>query len=381
VRGKAKWFAGALFLVLALAACRDNLPQSPLNPASPDAKTEFNLYSLVFWIAVVVFILVEGLLLLFIVKYRHKPGRKASQVHGNTRLEIGWTIAPALLLAIIAVPTVTTIFALAQKPTGNVLNVTVAGHQWWWEFDYPDAKVTTANELHIPIGRPVYIHLCSYGATGTSEGLPNPTANGTMPVGNGPALGAGTDCNANPGVPIGNAVIHSFWVPRLAGKEDVVPGQSNTLTIQADEPGTYLGQCAEYCAWSHAYMRFHVVAQTPDDYAAWVRAQQQEAATPAEGTLAMKGAETFGAIGSGGGVGCTACHSISGTAAQSAGGPNLTHFASRECFAGCSLTRTDENIQTWLRDPAAVKPGAFMPNYHLTQDEITALVAYLQSLK
>lgn len=379
MRGKAKWFAGAVLFLLVLAACKDNLPQSSLNPAGPDARTEFDLFALVFWIAVAVFILVEGALLVFIVKYRHKPGRKASQVHGNTKVEIGWTLAPALLLAMISVPTVITIFDLAEKPA-DAIEINVAGHQWWWEFEYPDSKVVTANELHIPTNTPVYLHLCSYGATGTPEGQPEPE-NGTMPVGDGPALGIGTDCNANPGVPIGNAVIHSFWVPQLAGKQDVVPGQSNTLVLEADEPGTYLGQCAEYCAWSHAFMRLRVVAQTPDDYAQWVREQQQEALTPAEGTLAMKGAETFGAIGSGGGVGCVACHAIGGTNAQSAGGPDLTHFASRECFAGCTLHRLDSNIARWLRDPEEVKPGSFMPNYDLSEDQINELVAYMQSLK
>jgi cytochrome c oxidase subunit 2 len=376
VRGKAKWIGVSALAVFLLSACKDTLPQSGLNPAGPVAQKEFNLYALVFWIAVAVFILVEGMLLLFIIKYRHKKGREPSQVHGNTRLEIGWTLAPALILAVISVPTVTTIFELAQKPSGHILNVSAVGHQWWWEFDYPGAKITTANELHIPVNVPVYVKLCSYGATGSSEGKPWP-ANGTMPVGSGPVQGEPCTDKLNS---IGNAVIHSFWVPRLAGKQDVVPGHTNTVTIEASQPGVYYGQCAEYCGWSHAFMRFRVIAESQSDYDAWVAGQQQDAATPVDGSLASKGAATFGATGSSG-VGCIACHTVSGTTAAGIGAPNLTHFASRQCFAGCTLARTDANIARWLQNPAAVKPGSFMPNYHLTPDQINELVAYLQGLK
>ena len=167
-------------------------------------------------------------------------------MHGNTRLEIGWTVLPALLLAIIAVPTVATIFDLAENPGPQALQVHVVGKQWWWEFKYPDAKVVTANELVIPTGRDVYVKLDACEGSGTTK-----------------------TCN----------VIHSFWVPELSGKKDVVPGQTNTLTINADKPGTYLGQCAEYCGLSHANMRFRVIAKTPGRLRA---VAQRAAAGPGE---------------------------------------------------------------------------------------------------
>jgi cytochrome c oxidase subunit 2 len=251
-----------------------------------------------------------------------------------------------------------------------VLNVNVSGHQWWWEFDYPDQKIRTANIMHIPIGTNVYVSLCAVGAT---DG------------GNGPPYG-GT-CGDQPPPGVGDAVIHSFWVPELNGKQDVVPGRTNHLTLYADHPGTYEGQCYEYCGLSHANMKFKVVAQTPSDFQAWVAEQEAPAVTAQPGTLAAKGEGLFwGQNGQGGQ--CIACHTISGlvndegtAVATATGGPNLTHFASHDCFAGCMFTNTPANVEKWLADPPGVKPGSKMPNYHLTPDEIQALTAYLETLK
>lgn len=270
MRAKAKLVGAIALLALLLSACRDSLPQSSLNPAGPVSDTEAGLFTLVFWIAVAVFVIVEGLLLVFLIKYRHRPGNEPSQVHGNTRLEIGWTILPSLLLAVLAVPTVSTIWELARKPTGNVVHVNVVGHQWWWEFEYPDQKITTANELHIPVGVPVYAKLCAFGASGEA-GPTKTTANGTPAVGKGPPMGK--PCVDTP-VSIGSAVIHSFWVPRLAGKEDVVPGRTNTLTFEAEEPGVYEGQCAEFCGLQHAVMYATVRVVDPKAWQLWVRRQQ-----------------------------------------------------------------------------------------------------------
>ena len=183
------------------------------------------------------------------IKFRYRPGKNENpkQIHGNTKLEIGWTIVPALILAVIAVPTVSTIFDLAKDPGPSALQVTVEGKQWWWQFSYPDQKVVTADELVIPAGRPVKVHLTACDGTGDAK-----------------------TCN----------VIHSFWVPELNGKKDVVPGHDNWTTIEADKPGTYLGQCAEYCGLSHANMRFRVIAKTKEDFAQWVSEQQQGPAVP-----------------------------------------------------------------------------------------------------
>jgi cytochrome c oxidase subunit 2 len=324
--------AGLAFL---LSACGGNLPQNSLDPAGPVAHKIDNLFRPVFWIAVFVFVLVEGLLVFALVKFRHRPGNAVpTQVHGNKRLEIGWTIIPAVLLTVIAIPTVGTIFALAAKPSGNVLEVTVTAHQWWWEIEYPGLNVVTANEVHIPAGEPIYLTLKSVD------------------------------------------VIHSFWVPRLAGTQDMEPGRTNHLTIQADQPGTYLGQCKEFCGISHANMRFRVIAQTQADFQAWVQQQQAAAAEPGPDALAVITS-----------VGCGGCHTITGVqdanGAPLAGkvGPDLTHFGDRTTFAGATEDNTPDSLGAWLRDPQAVKPGNDMVIRQLTEDEINALVAYLESLK
>jgi cytochrome c oxidase subunit 2 len=325
-------------LAFLLSACGSGRPQDTLSPQGPEARKIDVLFKPVFWIAVVVFILVEGVLAYALVRFRHKPGREApAQVHGNRRLEIGWTIIPTLLLAGIAVPTIGTIFSLAAKPAGNVLEVTVTGHQWWWQVEYPGLGVVTANEVHIPAGRPVYITLSS------------------------------------------KDVIHSFWVPRLAGTQDLEPGRTNHLTIQADEPGVYLGQCKEYCGLSHANMRFRVIAQTEADFQAWAQQQIQLAAPPGAEALAVMRQ-----------VGCGGCHTIGGV--EGFGGilgPDLTHFGSRTTFAGGMLENNEANLTEWFRDPQHVKPGNDMtiaPGLKpgpsgLSDDQIRALIVYLESLQ
>jgi cytochrome c oxidase subunit 2 len=352
VRRKALVVLGLLALAIAFAACAPNASQDTLKPAGPYAREVKNLFVPVFWVAVGVFVIVEGLILFFLFKYRHRKGqdRMPPQIHGNTRLEIGWTILPAVVLAVVMVPTVATIWDLARKPPSDALNVTVTGQQWWWKFEYTDADmqtaaevsgpITTANELVIPTGRVVYLTLTS-GVGGISDA----------------------------------EVIHSFWVPELAGKQDAIPNHENHILLQADEPGIYEGQCAEFCGLSHGIMKFHVRALTPEDFSAWSAGQKEDAIAPSGGAAAsgldvfMKGA-------------CINCHTIQGTPAQGIAAPNLTHFASRLCMVGCLLDNQDpEDIARWLRDPPAVKPGSFMPNYHLSEDQIQDLVAYLQSLK
>lgn len=360
VRKLSRLVLGGIALALVAAACAPNASQDSLRPAGPYAEKINNLFRPVFWIATAIFFVVEGLLLYLVIRYRHRHGRQGipPQVHGNQRLEIAWTILPALILVGVAVPTVSTIYDLAAQPTGRVLNVSVIGHQWWWEFDYPGLNVNTANELHIPVGQPVSLSLCAAGVG--YEGQPAPN-----------------DCQQIPAT-IGDSVIHSFWVPRLGGKQDVVPGRINHLLIQADRPGVYPGQCAEFCGLSHGYMRFTVVAQPRDEFDAWVRRQQADAATPPGGSLAASGLNEFlnGR--------CIECHAIQGTEAASIGGPNLTHFAGRDCFAGCIFEVTRRNLARWLDNPSAVKGGVpggtWMPDYNLTDDQIRALVAYLMTL-
>jgi cytochrome c oxidase subunit II len=338
MRPRTSWIRALLVGVALLgAACARNAPLDTLRPAGPIAREIDGLWWVVFYMAAVVFVLVEGAFVFAMFRFRHRKGdtTEPKQTHGNTRLEIGWTIVPALVLATLALPTITTIFAIArEKP--NSLHVTVTAQQWWWRYDYPDQKVTTANELHIPAGRPIRLTLKSAD------------------------------------------IIHSYWVPRLAGKQDVVPGRTNHLTIQADHPGTYAGTCVEYCGLSHANMRLKVIAQTPADFARWARNQRRDLMTP-RSALAKKGETTFLA------QQCVGCHTIRGTKAEGTVGPDLTHFATRTSFAGAIFERNRHNLRLWLSDAPAQKPGSKMPagisQMGLSNDDITALIAFLQGLR
>jgi cytochrome c oxidase subunit 2 len=347
-------FAGAVFAACSTDDPTDlgsivegDFPQNSLNPAGPQARQIDDLFWLVFWIAVAVFVVVMVALLYAIVRYRHREGRDrpVKQVHGNTRLEIVWTIIPAVILAVIAVPTVATIFDLRSEPAPdeNALQIEVIGHQWWWEFRYPEYGFSTANEMHIPTDRPVYLSITSVD------------------------------------------VIHSFWVPQLNGKRDAVPGRITHLTVQADDPGVYLGQCAEFCGLSHADMRHRVFAHDEPDFESWAIAMAQPAVIPTDG-LAAEGWETFQAV-------CSACHAVDGTEATVNLAPNLTHFASRTSFGGATFANTEQHLREWLRDPSALKPmdpdrndlaaGRIlgMPDFGLTEEQIDGLIALLETLK
>ncbi len=244
---------------------------------------------------------------------------------------MGWTLIPALILFAIAIPTIATIFDLSKKPA-NALHVTVIGHQFWWEYRYDDLGITTANELNIPAGVPVELNLESVD------------------------------------------VIHSYWIPPLAGKTDVIPGRVNHMNFEADKPGTYLGQCTEFCGLSHANMRAQAVAHTQSDFDTWVNRQRSAAVMPPEGTPAAEGLALFAA------KGCAGCHTVAGVS-QGKIGPDLTHLQGRKTFAGSMFALNEENLRTWLEDPPGVKPGSLMPDLGLTEEEITQLIAYLETLQ
>ena len=342
-----------------LASCASNAPQDSLKPHGPVARKEDHLFFFVFGVATLVFILVQGLIIATVIRHRHRPGRPDPiQVHGNTKLELGWTVIPALLLVGVAFPTIFTIFDLAKEPTKNVLPVDVYGHMWWWEYRYPTLGISTANEMHIP--------------TKTAVRLSLHTIEPGLPAAKGEEFAAG--------------VIHSFWIPPLAGKQDVVPGRVNKLTISADEPGTYKGQCAEYCNLSHANMRLRVISQEQSDFNAWVAQQAKPVQVPASGDAA-EGYKLFT-----GRATCVACHTMQGVQGASARvGPNLTHLMGRETFAGAMYDITPENLNRWIHNPSKMKPmrpeqGTGMPNLtqtgpHLTDTEINQLVAFLTTLK
>jgi cytochrome c oxidase subunit 2 len=328
-----RWgYALAVVPLLFLVACAENAPQDFLEPEGPIARQIDNLQKPVFLVAGIVFVLVEGLAVWLVVRYRHRDDSpEPVQIHGNTRLEVTWTLIPALILLVIAVPTIRTIFDLGRE-SKNALNVTVIGHQFWWEYRYDDLGVVTANELVIPVDQDVELDLQSID------------------------------------------VIHSFWVPKLAGKTDVIPGRENHMRIVAEEPGTYLGQCVEYCGTSHANMRLTAVAMSRNDFNAWVQNERRLAREPIAGTPAADGKALFTA------KGCSGCHRVEGVS-QGQVGPNLSHFANRSTFAGGMFDLNPENLRAWLRDPPKEKPGAKMPALGLSADDITKLIAYLETLE
>lgn len=335
--------------VALLASCYPDHPQSTFDTSGPVAKSQLTLFYWIFWAAAIVFVVVESLLIYTLIRYRRKPGDPdPPQIHGHTVLELAWTIAPAIVLAVVAVPTVFTIFDNANSPEPNAMSVDATAHQWWWEFSYPhpsnsDATVITANELHIPVNEVVNIKLHS------------------------------------------KDVLHSFWIPKIAGKVDMVPNNLNTIWIKADEIGEYLGQCAEFCGEAHANMRFRVIAEDRSDFDSWLATQAKPAIIPAD-PLAVEGMSLFE-----GSAECWACHTISGLGkARGTKGPDLSHVASRKHIGAGLLINNKTNLRRWIEDPCGVKPGNIMcrdakvytdPDRELTETQISALIAYLRSVK
>jgi cytochrome c oxidase subunit 2 len=313
--------------------------QNTLHPAGPAARKILNLFSPFFWVAVVIGSAVVAATFYVAIRFRERPGepRNPVQVHGNPVLEVSWTIIPFLILAVMAVPTVATIFNLAKTPKGpDVVHVQVDARQWFWEYTYTDAdnQFITANEMHIPVDRPVFLTLTS------------------------------------------NNVIHSFWVPELSGKKDVVPGHPNTLTIEASRPGTFLGQCAEYCGMSHANMRLRVIAQTASDYDKWIA--EQKAPLPKATT------DQFAKLTSQ--WGCANCHAVKNATAEKPIniGPNLTHVGDRAAFAGDIYPMKLDELSKWIHNAPSRKPHGdlvgWMPNFEaqgMTQAQATELAQFL----
>jgi cytochrome c oxidase subunit 2 len=323
---------GVLAIVLlVLGGCAWDAPQTSLVPRSDLTREIQGLYGLITWAAVIIGVLVLGLITWILLRYRQRPGAPMPrQVRGHATLELAWTIAPALVLLIIAVPTIQVIFRTQAPASPQALEIDVIGKQWWWEYRYPSLGVVTANELHVPAGRPVVVKL------------------------------------------VGWDVIHSFWVPQIAAKRDVIPGRLNRITFTADTPGTYWGQCAEYCGTSHANMMLRVMVDTPEHFDRWVQAQLAPPAEPAG--LAAEGQALYTTRA------CVGCHTIRGVSAGVLG-PDLTHFGSRTTLAAGLFPNGPQTLAAWLKDPQAVKPGAKMPNLGLTDEQARALAAYLLSLK
>ncbi|AWN22770.1 cytochrome c oxidase subunit II [Deinococcus irradiatisoli] len=313
-----------------------------LQPASPLASPITELIWITLGLGSLVFLLVTGLTLYFAWRYKHRgAGGEPPQIFGNAKDEIIWMGSAAALLVFL--------FVLAWVMLGRIdpetgqetgqPQVVVTGHQWFWEAQYPRAAnpggrdvVNVANEIHIPTGRKVLVQLESAD------------------------------------------VIHDFWVPRLSRKMDAVPGQPNRMWLQADKPGTYLGACAEFCGAEHAWMRFTVIAQAPQDFQRWLGDQAQQATLSGQGDAAQ-GAAVFAR------QGCGECHQLRGLGAHGQVGPDLTHFASRTLMAGGVLSTAPADVTRWLKNPDAAKPGTRMPNFHLSDEQLRQLTAFLETLK
>jgi len=329
-------FAIVLFGVPPLVQA-DN--RSIWSPAAPTAESIQSLFLLVIGITAVIFVLVQGAMLYFIYRFRRRDPADTTeppQLYGSRPIELAWTVAPLLTVFVLFLVVVRTVTEIrAAPPDSDALRVTVIGHQWWWEFRYPDLGVVTANELHVPVGE---------------NGQPRPIL-----------------------VDLESAdVIHSFWLPRLAGKTDVIPNHVNTMWFETHTPEIYFGQCAEYCGTQHANMLFRVVAESPDDFARWTEAQRRPAS---QAVADNAGWQLFRELA------CMNCHTIRGTDAHGTVGPDLTHLMSRATIASGSVTNDRENLIEWVFDAQTLKPGCEMPGMKISREEATTIVDFLETLK
>ncbi len=327
---------------------------SIFNPASPPAESIRSLSVLVFAITAFIFVVVEGILFYSLFRFRRRAGGgtvEPPQVYGSKPIEIAWTAAPALIVFVIVLVTARTLWEVNEPPPkpqegDNTLFVTVIGHQWWWEYVYthydgkelradPDQQpLITANELHVPAGEdgvPHRVYLTLKSAD----------------------------------------VCHSFWVPRLGGKTDLIPGRVNSAWFQTDQPGLYVGQCAEYCGTQHANMLLRVVVDSPSAFEKWLNNERKPAVEDAD---ASAGRSAFLS------QSCVNCHRVRGTPARGTYAPDLTHLMRRETLASGEVPNTPENLRRWVADPQSIKPGCLMPAFGLSDRERDDIVRYLQTL-
>jgi cytochrome c oxidase subunit 2 len=332
--------AGAGFA--ALAFLPGHLPLSPTDifaPASTPAHSIFELSLFILCTTGAIFLVVFALLVYAVVRYRkhaNDDGREPAQVYGSTQVELAWTIIPVLVVLVLFLTSARVIFSVqdAVQPPGT-LEVTVVGHQFWWEYRYPGLNIVTANELHVPVSDPAH---------------PTPTVLHL--------LSADTD--------------HSFWVPRLAGKTDLIPNFPNTTWIDPHETGLYEGQCAQYCGTQHAKMLLRVYVDTQKDFEAWVRRQQK----PAQAQEAVaQGRDIFEK------TACINCHAVQGTMADGRFGPDLTHLMSRDTIASGAAQNTEKELRRWIANPDSIKPGSKMPAMGLDGQQLDAVTAYMVSLR
>jgi cytochrome c oxidase subunit II len=330
--------------LLATALCTAGEPQassvpSIFKPRSTPADSIYHLSFFVLSITGLIFLVVFTLLTYVIVKFRGKSGdggREPAQVYGSTQIELAWTVIPILIVVVLFLATARVIHSVQDAPKpASALEVTAIGHQFWWEFRYPRLGIVTANELHIPVSdaahsRPTFLTL----------------------------LSADTD--------------HSFWVPQLAGKTDLIPNRVNHMWMDPYQAGIFFGQCAQYCGTQHAKMLLRVYVDTSDEFDAWVHAQRQPAVRDEDVTVGRHVFES---------TACINCHAIRGTVADGRFGPDLTHLTSRRTIASGAAENTKTNLRLWIQSPDAIKPGSLMPAMQLSSADLDALVDYLETLR
>ena len=341
-KAAAVFFLFGSITFLASAAFAAEVPTNVTNifrPLSTPAQAIREVSWLVLAICAGIFLVVGGLLAYTVIRFRQRPGddgREPPQIYGSNQLEFAWTVIPIVTVFVLFLATARTIYDVqGAVPPADALNATVVGHQWWWEIRYPDLGIVTANEMHVPVSepnqrRPTFLKLESVD------------------------------------------VAHSFWVPQLAGKTDVIPNRENRMWIEPTQPGTYVGNCAEYCGMQHAHMMLRVIVHNAEDFTKWVAEQKQP---PADDPQARSGRELFLS------TSCINCHTVRGTQAAGTFGPDLTHLMSRETLGAGTVPNTAEKLRDWVRDPQTIKEGCNMPDMQLTDTELNQIVAYLLTLK
>ena len=311
-------------------------------PVSTPAMKEASLAKMVLALSLVVFVVVGGLIAYSVVRFRARAGEQGSeppQVYGSAQIEAAWTVVPLIIVMVLMLATARVIHEVQAAPEPpNAVEVTVVGRQWWWEIRYPKLGVVTANELHVPVSdsivrRPTFLTLES------------------------------------------SDVVHSFWVPRVAGKTDLVPNHTNHMWVEPHEVGTYLGQCAEYCGTQHTLMLLRIVAEPPEQFARWVEQQRQaSAAAPAEPVAAAGRRVFLGTV-------CASCHTVAGTGANGRNGPDLTHLMSRATIGAGVAPNMRERLRAWIRNPDNLKHGVLMPAMQIDDVYLDQLVEYLLTLR
>jgi cytochrome c oxidase subunit II len=314
-----------------LASCGSNSP-STLEPRGPGAHTIATLWWFLFAVSVAVIAFVGTLIMVAVFRRRRSGPPSAEPRWSHGLIFGGGVVFPIIVLSVLWVWTLRDMSALSQPSTASTLTIDVVGHQWWWEVRYPQQGIVTANDIHVPVGQTVKVRLTT------------------------------------------DDVLHSFWVPQLTGKTDMIAGRTNTMTIEADRPGIYRGQCAEFCGLQHAQMIFYVVAQTGADFQAWVGSETAGPATPTDAEAQM-GMQLFQD------QPCAACHTIRGTSATGTRGPDLSDFGGRLTIGAGALPNSRANLGGWIVNSQSIKPGNLMPPIQLEPDELQALIAYLESLK